>query len=672
MRHPPTSLLQLCITAISLSVGFSIPSGAAARGQASRLVQGPTSTFESAEAFTEVTPSSFAASQFDVIIVGGGTAGMVLANRLSASTNPSLKVGVVDAGTFNPNGDPLIDVPIYNSGSIILNNASTSTIGNPQYDWMFQSVPQAALNNRILDYPRGKVLGGSTAINAMAWQRGEQEEYDAWGNSFGNGDGWTFAGLLPYFRRAETWTPPRTGEDALLNGTDPSQIPAASDHGFSGPVSTSYNTFVTALDAPSILATVSLGYPLNNNPDGGNSTFLARSGITRSVDPQTGKRSYAARAYYPSSVQSRPNLNVVLNSTVTNIIWDPKSKTPKAIGVQFINNGQTYSVAAAKQVILSAGSLKSPQILELSGIGDANRLNRLNIPVVLDLPQVGENMIDHPTTAAGYEVQDGTLTLDLISNNQTFFNEQEALYNTTGTGAFTYTAQISGSFPLRSISTPEVYSAMRSALDTALQGLTLTPLEQKQYDLLKSWADGGKVGWIMPVMLPRGGLTSVPEGDKRYITVAFYLLHEFARGSVHINTTDPLAMPLIDPKYMSMQWDLDAQTLGGHFLRTWVTGSPLNDFIVAPTVPDASVVTDADWQNYIRESLVTTHHPIGTTAMASQSLGGVVDPRLNVYGTQNLRVVDAGIIPMTVGAPIQATVYTVAEKAADLILEDLA
>ncbi|KAJ3514439.1 hypothetical protein NLJ89_g2386 [Agrocybe chaxingu] len=324
--------------------------------------------------------------------------------------------------------------------------------------------------------------------------------------------------------------------------------------------------------------------------------------MTRSVDPSTGKRSYAASA------------SLLLQRT--------SSQTPKAIGVEFVNNGQTYTVAASKQVILSAGSLKTPQILELSGIGDAKSLQQLNIPVVIDMPQVGENMIDHPTTAAGYQVKDGTLTLDILTNNQTFLDEQQALYDATGTGAFTFTAQVTGSFPLKSISSPAVYGAMRSALDSALQGMTLTPMQQKQYNLLKSWADGGKIGWVMP--------------------------HEFSRGSVHINSADPLASPLIDPKYMSMQFDLDAQTLGGHFLRTWVTGSPLSDLIVGPTVPGASVVTDADWQNYIRASLVTTHHPIGTTAMASKSLGGVVDPRLNVYGTKNLKVVDAGIIPMTV------------------------
>ncbi|CAA7268208.1 unnamed protein product [Cyclocybe aegerita] len=671
MRHSRSSLLQLCLTAITFSVSFSIPEGAAAKVQASRLAQGPANTFESAESFAEVTPSAFAASKFDVIIVGGGTAGMVLANRLSASRNPALKVGVVDAGTFNPNGDPLIDVPIYNSGSIILNNSTTSTLGNPAYDWMLQSVPQPALNGRVLNYPRGKVLGGSTAIHAMVWQRGEKEEYDAWGNTFGNGAGWTWSGLLPYFRKSETWTPPRTGDDALLEGTTPSQIPPAADHGSNGPIHSSYNTFETALDAASILATTSLGHPLNDNPDDGTSTFMPRSGMTRSVDPNTGKRSYAASAYYTSSVQARNNLNVVLNSVATKIIWDPKSKTPKAIGVEFVNNGQTYTVAASKQVILSAGSLKTPQILELSGIGDARRLQQLNIPVVIDMPQVGENMIDHPTTAAGYQVKDGTFTLDILTNNQTFLDEQQALYDATGTGAFSYTAQVTGSFPLKSISSPAAYAAMRSALDSALQGTTLTPMQQKQYDLLKSWADGGKIGWVMPVMLPRGGLTSLPEAGKSYITVAFYQLHEFSRGSVHINSADPLASPLIDPKYMSMQFDLDAQTLGGHFLRTWVTGSPLSDLVVGPTVPDASVVTDADWQNYIRASLVTTHHPIGTTAMASKNLGGVVDPRLNVYGTKNLKVVDAGIIPMTVGAPIQATVYAVAEKAADLILQDL-
>lgn len=187
----------------------------------------------------------------------------------------------------------------------------------------------------------------------MAWQRGARVEYDSWGSTFGNGEEWSWDGLLPYFRRVETWTPPPTGDDALM----PDANPIPSVHGSGGPIAASHNSYYTDLDRPLIEASTILGFPLNDDPEGGNTTFLPRSGITHTVNPISGTRSYAA-SYYGGDVRSRKNLAILTNAMVTRIIWDESTlgtNTIRANGVEFVAGNQTYTVKAAKEVILSAG-----------------------------------------------------------------------------------------------------------------------------------------------------------------------------------------------------------------------------------------------------------------------------------------------------------------------------
>ncbi|THH19403.1 hypothetical protein EW146_g1748 [Bondarzewia mesenterica] len=635
---------------------------------------------DASTSYQSVTPASFASSQFDVIIIGGGTAGLVLANRLSGSTKASsatalskLRIGVIDAGHYNVSGDPLIDIPYR-----FLHAPNTSLLGNPQYDWMFQSVPQPALNGTVISYPRGKVLGGSSAINGMAWQRGARAQYDAWGTTFGNGHDWTFDALLPYFEHAESWTAPPTGDAALIPGTNVTNSSLPSVHGEHGPISASYDTYFTDLDRPITEASVTLGFPLNDNPDAGNTSYLPRSGIAHSIDPVFGKRSYAAPGYYGADVRSRKNLVVVMNATASRIIWDESSRGTKAIrarGVEFVVGNETYVVNATKEVVLCAGSLKSPQILELSGVGNASLLESLGVPVTLDLPQVGENLMDHPQSISDFRVKTGVVTLDWLVFNETYLAEQQRLYDTSHTGAFTYAAQVSGSWPLRSLVSANGYTKMRSELDAALATMTLTPLQSAQYDLLKNWVDGGEIGWLAPTMVPLGGLASTAQANTSYVSLAVSQYHEFGRGSVHINTTDPFAPPLIDPKFLALRWDLDVQVRATRFLREWIGAEPVASLVEALVTPPASVQTDSQWAQFVRSTVGTTNHPIdltpGTTAMAPESLGGVVNPRLKVHGLENVRVVDAGIFPMTIGSPLQQTVYAVAEKAAQMMTEDL-
>jgi choline dehydrogenase-like flavoprotein len=614
-----------------------------------------------------VTPQSFAASTFDVVIVGGGTAGLVLANRLSAQ---QLRVGVIDAGSYNESGDPLIDIPY--GASIYLQNPNATVFGNPKYDWGFMSVPQPALGGRSILYPRGKVLGGSSAINDMAWQRGCRADYDAWSTVFGN-QGWDFDSLLPYFERAENWTSPIDGVQ-LIPGTTPADFESlASVQGIGGPVQTRYDTFLLPLDTLMGETSAALGYPFIDNPDDGNTTYVPLAGIAHSVDISTGKRSYAAPAYYSSQVRARENLSVLMGALASRIIWDNStlgSGNITATGVEYIVNGTTYVVKAKQEVILSAGSLKTPQVLELSGVGNATILQEAGVPVVLDFPQIGENLLDQPVTVMDYLANEGVTTLDWLTWNQTYFNQQKELYDTAQTGAFTWGLSVSGNWPLENITSLANYTTLRTNLINVLHNTTLTPLQAAQYNHTLKMMDSG-VPLVAFSHSSRGGVVSTAQPNEGYATVAVWLSYELSRGSIHINSSNPQASPLINPRFMESEWDLAVLSAATQFYDTMVASQPFASQIQSRITPNSTIQSDNQWSQYVLESVQSIYHASGTTPMAAQELGGVVDCRLRVYGLANVRIVDDGVLPHTLNGPPQQTVYAVAEKASDLILEDL-
>ncbi|KAI0066975.1 alcohol oxidase [Artomyces pyxidatus] len=602
-----------------------------------------------------VAPDAFAKSKFDFIIVGGGTSGLVLARRLTE--NPKITVGILEAGEYRP-GDDLIEVP---TGGDAVANSTASTIGNPDYDWMFKSTPQAHLNGSVISYPRGKVVGGSTALNSMIWQRPSKAEYDNIGTVFGN-PGWSFDNLSGYFEKIENWHAPTV----LFPGQLVTNA-LTSEHGTGGPISVSYDTLLTDVDSPAIRAANAINVPTNSNPDGGNETYLTMT--SRSVNPTTGRRSWASNGYF-TPIIGRPNLKLVTGVLVTKIDFVKKQGKIVATGVQYTANGHTYTATAGKEVILAAGSLKTPQLLELSGVGNKSLLKSLGIPVVLDLPTIGENLQDHPVALSDFQVDSNLLTLDRLNNNATYAQEQLALYNANASGIFTYTPAVVGSLPLQTAVNQSVFNSMLATLEKAIASESTTPLQKVQYKALINMAQGGQLGWFELTIVPSGGLLSTPQPGSAYITSVVIQLHEFSRGSVHINTTDPTASPLINPNFLSLQWDVDVLAHGLQWVRKWTHTSPLGNLVEANVTPPDSVSSDAQWENYVRSTVQTTNHPIGTTAMTTQELGGVVNPRLKVYGLDNVRIVDAGVIPMTLGVAIQGTVYAIAEKAADLVKQD--
>ncbi|KAJ8088003.1 hypothetical protein PM082_013554 [Marasmius tenuissimus] len=601
-----------------------------------------------------ISAEQFAALKFDFIIVGSGAGGLPLATRLSE--NSRVQVGVIEAGDIHLD-DPLIDVPGFQG----------RTTGNATYDWLFETVPQVNGANRIIQETRGKMLGGSTGINLLAWDRASKPEYDTW-PTFSNGSDWDFNSLLPYFKKSEHVN---LAFDSRYPGVSKEALEKARreflvDDGLRGPIQASYNSVYDDTVNPLVETWNRLGVPTNPNPGGGFTAGVRNE--RRAVG--NGVRSYSTNAYYcPAS--RRRNLHVLTGAQVTRVLFSGNDSRGlrNATGVTFISGGRDFTATSSKEVILSAGSVQTPQLLELSGIGDSSLLSRLGIDTVVDLPGVGENLQDHIYVVSQFEALPNITTFDILRNNATFLAEQEAIYNrnrsgflTAGDNLLVFLNTTNRLFP------SSARNNLLSELQEASTSGNISALHHAQLTLQLQWLRDGTVPPAEFITAPQGLINPAP--DTNYLTIIIGMMHPASRGSIHINTTDPLAHPVIDPKYLSFVHDL-------HSLRTFTQISlevasqkPIAASLTARVLPDPSTGTkasEASLDQFVSNTFITGAHLAGTSAMASRELGGVVDQSLRVYGTSNLRVVDASIMPIIVGAHLQATVFAIAEKAADLI-----
>lgn len=662
-------------------------------------------------------PAAFAATNFDFVVVGGGTAGLAVAARLAEKSTWS--IGVIEVGQYRPN-DPLIDVP-KNFGS---------TLGNANYDWVYLTTPQANANNRVIPQNRGRVLGSSSAINFEIFNRPAAIEYSAWSVlNLGFGQGWTWNGLLPYFKKAETYTPPlpedqfpdptptRRRRDEEVAGTDiptdflasaidalnataldvnallaaagvadtlnagnstavtkRSFLNARDDavHGSSGPVKASHNTWYSDVASPYIHAVQNLGISINNSPDSGDNVGIYNS--PRAVDSTSQTRSYAASAYYAPNA-SKSNFIVLTGAQATKIQFSStknRDGTYTATGVSYTYGGTVYTVKAAKEIILSGGVFNTPQLLELSGVGDSGLLSSFGIQTLINLPGVGENLVDHAMTPCSFIIKDGYHTWDELRLNSTFAAAAAAQYASSKTGILTSTISVLSFVPLQSfLSTSKFINILASLTGELLSGASsFSLLQWAQYVLQLGWLYNTDVPQVEFVFVPGFQPTPnslTPAANTSYITITPVLQHAFSRGSVHITTTDPLVKPAVNPNYLASSFDRSVLVESVKFVRKIASTAPFSNLIKTFNDPPTSVTSDDDIANYVRNSLQSLKHPVGTAAMAPRQLNGVVDTSLLVYGTKNLRVVDASVFPMHVSAHSQSTTYAIAEKAADVI-----
>ncbi|KAI0748355.1 alcohol oxidase [Daedaleopsis nitida] len=590
------------------------------------------------------------------IATGGGTTGLVVAARLTE--DPHVTVAVIEAGVYYAE-EPLVNTP----------ELFGQAIGNPAFDWNFFTVPQTGLNNATLLYPRGRMLGGSSGLNFMAWDRGSVKEYDAWEKL--GATGWSWKTLLPYFKKTEAVSPQASWQ--LFPGSSKvSESTFNVYHGRSGPIQSSYNVIYTNITAPYVETVNGLGIPTNSDPYMGDGTGVYNCEMTIDRVKDLGKRSYAANTYYNSS-NSTPNLTLFLGTQATRIKFSKDSQgqlRAASVNVVAVNStGITGTIVAHKEVILAAGSIQTPQLLELSGIGNKAVLDSVGIKTLVDLPGVGENLQDHTLLAQDFEILGTFFTYDELRNNATYLAEQQAEYANDSTGIFA-SAQFALTFPpIKSIVSKEVLATMRSSAEKLLKSPGLSALTKAQYEFQADWLTHDDVAYLEYIMLPTGGRTPVsPTPNSVYITIWVGIMHPFSRGAVHINSSDPLKQPTIDPRYLNNDVDLQIALASTKFARKITESEPLASFVVGPHEPAGNMTTDADWFQFIKTNLGTIYHPMGTAAMLPREIGGVVDPKsLKVYGTSNLRVVDASVIPLILATHPVSTIYAIAERAADMI-----
>ncbi|KAJ3741922.1 hypothetical protein DFH05DRAFT_1544868 [Lentinula detonsa] len=589
--------------------------------------------------------AGFAEQSYNYVIVGGGTAGLALAARLTEMTN--VTVGVIEAGVLRV-GDPKVDTPAFIGEALF----------DTDYDWNFQTVPQTYVSQRNIAINRGKMLGGSAGLNFMIWQHGSQRDYDSW-SELGISNGWDWDGLLPYLLKTETVTPSPVGELGFSGrvGTD------NDFEGRSGPLPIQYNNFYSPLETPYSQALQALGVPFNSNPDGGNSTGLFNSAAC--VDVNTGNRSYSAVNYFLAN-QARTNLVVLQGAQVTKINLTPGSPVV-ATGVEFVVDGTTYNVSATTEVVLSAGTIQTPQLLELSGIGNPTILEQYDIPVVISNSDVGENYQDHTHVVSQFQLNDPTIpTTNLLSTNATFQAEQDLLYLNDHTGIYTYTASDISFHPMQQFFSPVELASSITQLQNELAAANLSEWQSKQAQIQLSDLQAGTVGQ-MELLFFAGDIGVSAQSGTEFVDILNFGSRHFSRGSVHIGSSDPLAAPLIDPNYFQFTIDKEVVVKGTQIARQVTQTAPLASFIKAPTNPSTNVSSEADFEQFVLENVGTEWHPVGTASLGPQGAGGVVDDNLIVYGTSNLRVVDASVIPLQIASHIQSTVYAIAEKAADII-----
>ncbi len=527
---------------------------------------------------------------YDFIIIGAGSAGCVLANRLS--NEPHNKVLLLEAG--GADDSPFIHTP-----------ALMAMLPDSKYDWRFRTVPQAHCNFRRFPWPRGRTLGGSSSINYMIYTRGHRSDYDRW-REIGN-VGWGYSEVLPYFKKAE--------HNERLND---------SFHSRGGPLNVADPVFRHPLSELFVECAAAAGVARNVDFNGAQQEGCGFYQLTQ----KNGARWSTAAAYLRPALD-RPNLTVITGATTTKIRLEGR----RAAGVNYIRHGQLEQAAGEREVILCGGTVNSPHLLLLSGIGPANELRSAGVDVIHDLPGVGKNLQDHLGAYMRWEI-----------------NQPVSAY---------------GSSPEQLAAMQKEYVEQRTGFFTsnmAEAGAFLRTDSSQQLPNIQCF--------FLPYLVPEAPAeSSQPIGHG--ISIAFYVNRPASRGQIALASVDPLDQPLIDPNYLSDPADAAEFAAGFKCLREIFASLPLSKLVSKEISPGTECESAQTLSNYLRDrGSATIFHPVGTCKMGQDNLA-VVNSDLQVHGLDGLRVVDASVMPTLIGGNTNAPTIMIAEKAADLILQNI-
>ncbi|KAF5369212.1 hypothetical protein D9757_010031 [Collybiopsis confluens] len=561
--------------------------------------------------FGKFLQSSADLQAYDFVVIGAGPGGAAVSNRLTE--DPNVSVLVVEAGGTN-NDSITIDVPLL----------CTMLTPNTQWDWNYTTTPQPNLNDRVLPFPRGLGLGGTSAVNCLVYTRGSKQNIDRWAELSGDSS-WGWDAMLPYFKKSEKFNFPVDGHN-VSGQFDPAF------HGFDGFIGVSVPGASRAIDDRVIQTTKDLAeFPFSIDMNTGD--HLGVSWVQALVD--RGIRSSAA-AYFSPEVLARQNLDILLNTRVSRVLASSKNSFNV---VQYLDSvdGKLKTIKAAKEVILSAGAVGTPSILLHSGIGNATHLTSLGIKPLVNLPSVGQNLTDHIGVSSTWLVN-STLTYDAVLRNETLAEELLQQWKATKTGIYVDTSENHLAF----LRLPENSTVLKEFGDPAAGN------ETAHFEFLF-----------------QNGLNSVTASGN-YLNIPSGNVSPKSSGAVTINSTNPFDAPVIDPGLLSHPVDIAVLREAIKSAHRFVKAAAWKGYILQDLT---NATTDAEIEDFIRENAVSFFHPVATAAMSpfNTTDWGVVNPDLKVKSVKGLRIVDASVAPSLPAAHTSAAVYGIAERAADII-----
>ncbi|KAK7703253.1 hypothetical protein SLS64_009230 [Diaporthe eres] len=574
---------------------------------------------------------------YDYVVVGGGLAGLTVAARLSE--DPDVTVAVIEAGQ---------DIYGAHESRFLTPSAVLyDSFLNTEYDWKYVTTAQAGLNQRTTPWARGKVLGGSSSVNSMYMVRASAREFNSWGSLIGAPELWGWDSMFAAMKKSEDFQEPVQAVRDVV----PSLKWNPASHGTGGNIKTGWPGKSYPFVQSFLTAVSNTGTPINDDPDAGDNwgAYLA----TSAINAQNWQRSSSRTGYLDPIDTERANIHVLTGHQATKVLLDTSDpNNVKATGVQYGTdaNSPLLTVNAAKEVIVSGGTINSPHLLQHSGIGDAAQLSALGINSTVDLPGVGHNVQDHVSAALLYPPKDpnqqppakitGDVVTDSFVQSAIAYINLTTLVGAAEAGALLDSARTSVS---AAISSAPITDAAKQAWST-----TYTSQVDNIYD--------SPVGLVEILLADIFGT----------VNIQVALQQPLSRGSILVTTADPFAAPAINPNYLTQ--DVDLRLLReGHKLARRI-GSAMTDVLGAESQPGAAAVTDdAGWDGFIRQNAGTEYHPSSSCSMLPRDKGGVVDKDLLVYGTSNLRVIDASIAPTSVSAHLMTATYGIAEIGADII-----